>query len=117
MKKSELKSLIKEVIKKEKLNKFNLIEMNSFTFYQNLANNNNNKINVITKEPRGYRVITIKDGDEYNEMDGKNYKIYKSVNDAKKSPQLKKYKSFPLFQVIPKGTDFKDAKVTKLIAP
>lgn len=88
--------------------------MNASTFYDNLAKENNGKVNCIINTPNGYRVMTIDGRNEINEMKGKNYKMHATLGSAFKSSQLRSHASFPTFNIIAHGTDFADAEVLKV---
>ena len=86
--------------------------MNVFTLHNQLANANGGKVNIISNDAKGYRVMTIDGRNEINEMNGRNYKYYTSFLDARKSKQLTG-NSFPTFQIITHGTDFANAEIIK----
>ena len=87
--------------------------MNVFTLHNQLANANGGKVNIISNDAKGYRVMTIDGRNEINEMNGRNYKYYTSLLDARKSDQLKS-NFFPAFQIIAHGTDFSNAEIIKI---
>jgi len=86
--------------------------MNVFTLHNLLAYANGNKVNIISNDVKGYRVMTINGRNEINEMNGKNYKYYTSLSDAIKSSQIRS-NFFPVFQIIAHGTDFANAEIIK----
>ena len=87
--------------------------MNVFTLHDQLANANGNQVNIISHDINGFRVMTINGRNETNEMNGKSYKYYASLMDAKKSNQIRS-NFFPAFQIIAHGTDFSNAEIIKI---
>ena len=89
--------------------------MNVFNFHNKVKSENNNQVNLISYCDKGFYVTTLNGRMDINEMRTKSErKYYPTLEEAKKSEQLKKYASFAIYNVVMHGTDFANAELIAL---
>jgi hypothetical protein len=89
--------------------------MNVFNFHNKVKSENNNQVNLINSCDKGFYITTLNGRMDINEMRTKSErKFYETLEDAQKSEQLKKYASFPTYNVVMHGTDFANAELITL---